>query len=120
MERPSYNCSEPEEHNAHTDELYGRKQCVYLCMYIQQIQAPLQQTGCLKPTLFMLCKLFQHSCWWLITTVVLVLAVIVNKHTTHVMAIQFKEVCGLQSSAGYLSEARSMVVVVSVTMDMHI
>lgn len=34
MERPSYNCSEPEEYNTHTDELYGWKQCVYLCMYI--------------------------------------------------------------------------------------
>ena len=45
---------------------------------LQQIQAPLQQTGCLKNHLVVLCKLFLHSCLWLIkltTTVVLVLAI---------------------------------------------
>ena len=55
--------------------LYFTMQLGYI--FIQQIQAPLQQTGCLKNHLVLLCKLFLHSCLWLIkltTTVVLVLA----------------------------------------------
>ena len=60
------------------DNLCLIMQWVAYLSVLQQIQAPLQQTGCLKNHLVLRCKLFLHSCLWLIkltTAMVLVLAV---------------------------------------------